>query len=1474
LVVTSDNGCKDSISKTVTVYPMPVVSFTAANVCNGTAVNFVNSSSVSSGSNSYLWNFGDGNTSNNTSPNYTYSASGTYSVKLIATTNNGCVDSLVKTVEVYPQPVAGFNASDVCKGTATSFTNTSTISSGTMSYVWTFGDGNSSTSSDPVYTYASAGTYTVKLVVTSDNGCKDSISKTVTVYPMPVVSFTAANVCEGNQVSFTNNSGVSSGTNSYSWNFGDGSTSANTSPTHTYTGSGTFDVKLIATTNNGCKDSLIKQVVVYPAPHAGFSATTVCSGDSTVFTNTSTISSGTMDYMWYLGDGNTSTATSFKYKYASAGTYTVKLVVSTSNGCKDSITQTVTVNPMPVASFTANDVCNGNAVSFSNNSTISSGSMSYLWKFGDGNTSNNVSPNYTYASSGTYSVELVITSDKGCVASVVKTVNVNPVPVAGFSANNVCDGQYVSFNNTSTISSGTMSYYWTFGDGNTSTSTSPSYLYASAGTYSVSLKATSDKGCVSTYNSSVTVYPMPTVSFTANNDCQGTAIEFKNTSSVSGGSNSYYWTFGDGNSSNNVSPYHTYSASGTYTVVLQATTDKGCIQTLSKQVTVYPLPVAGFSASNVCYGTSTSFTNSSTISSGTMSYLWNFGDNTTSTQTSPAHLYAAAGTYTVTLTVTSDKGCVSTISSQVTVYPMPVVSFTFNNICEGSSASFYNNSTITSGSMSFAWNFGDGATSTVMSPNHTYSVANSYNVKLVATSNYGCKDSSTKTITVYAMPKVSFSTANVCDKHSASFVNNSTISSGTMSHTWYFGDGSSSTVINPTKLYSAPGTYTVKLVTVSDKGCSDSVTKSVTVYDAPSVSFTTANVCYGNQASFTNTSSINTGVLTYKWYFGDGSTTTSMHATKMYASAGTYQVKLVATSNHGCSDSLTIPVTIYPKPDINIDAYNITCAGLNDGKITVHARKGTSPYSFSMNGTTYQNDSNFVKLGKGSYSVFAKDQRGCMDTGSFVITEPDPIVITVSKVNVKCKGDMTGSITLTATGGTGTYQYSADGGKTYQAGNVFNGLKAGYYIVSVKDGNNCSESQGVTITEPIAALDVTVASKTNVSCKGSSTGSVSLTGTGGTGLYQYSLNGTTFQASGYFNNLPAGNYKAYIRDANLCLDSVSFTITEPAQALTIKSIDKTDVACYGDFSGKLTVHASGGVKPYKFTLDKVHYRSDSNFINLVKGVYTVTVIDQNGCQTDQQVTISEPSAPLSIKVDNITNENCPNDGTGALTVSGAGGTAPYTYSKDGVNYQASGTFSNLKSGTYEIWVKDSKLCLQSKLITISSNTLPPEADFDVYINSHSASFVNKSKNATSYQWNFGDASTSTANSPVHIYKAAGKYTVTLIAINSCTSDTITKQLNIYPTSIGDENSGQYIGVVIYPNPADDYVNLEMTANQDIGELYIRVLNSEGAVMDEYKGDVFDKQYRHRIDLMNYAKGLYMVEITTKDGVLRHKIFRR
>ena len=284
----------------------------------------------------------------------------TGSYNLVITNLGGCVATRFIQVRFAARPNLSFsiNSSAQClTENSFTFTNNSAISSGTLTHFWTFGDGGTATTLNAIKSYVAPGIYPVKLLSTSNNGCKDSTSQQVVVNPMPVTYYAinaAAQCLTGNSFTFTNSSAISSGTLTHAWSFGDGGTATTLNATRSYTTPGTYAVKLLSTSNNGCKDSTTRQVTVHPMPVTGFTvspAIQCLTGNSFSFNNTSTISGGTTISNWNFGNGSTSSNQNPINSYPNVGFYTVKLVSTSNNGCKDSTTRDVRVDPSPTATL-------------------------------------------------------------------------------------------------------------------------------------------------------------------------------------------------------------------------------------------------------------------------------------------------------------------------------------------------------------------------------------------------------------------------------------------------------------------------------------------------------------------------------------------------------------------------------------------------------------------------------------------------------------------------------------------------------------------------------------------------------------------------------------------------------------------------------------------------------------------------------------------------------------------------------------------------------------------------------------------------------------------------------------------------------------------------------------------------------------------------------------------------------------------
>lgn len=688
----------------------------------------------------YVWDFDNGKTSSKTSVTHVFNSAGTYNVKLLVFFGNGLRDSIIKKVTVYSQPQANFTFTNQCLGTAVDFSN---FSYGVNSYKWNFGDAGTSNLTNPSRTYAFAGSYNVKLVATTPSGCKDSMTKALTIYPKPVPSFSAKNSCLGSDISISNSS---FGVSSYNWDFGDGTLSGQANPAKSYNTATTFNITLTVYSSKGCSDVASQSVNIYPLPVSIFTLKDNCVNAPTNFTNNST---GASRYAWNFGDGGAGSSSNTPAKtYTKPGTYDVTLNAISTNGCTHISTKTITINAKPVPFFGATNACIGTPISFSNMSTFPSiAGGTYIWRFGDGNSSKVQDPSYLYAASGNYDVHLVAISAAGCTDSIDGVIRVFDKPQAAFTAKQVCDGQKVEFINNST---GGSIQTWDFGDGSKDNSFSPFHLYTAPNTYKVKLQVTNGDNCKDEFEANAIVHPKAEVLFNIQDHCHGSAASFINSSS---GASTFSWTFGDGDSTTSTQPTHTYANPGSYSVKLRGITSKGCVTQLSKPIQVFARPQPNFGAAVVCHGTATQFTNTS---SGAVKYSWNFGDGGgSSTLATPSYLYTNAGNYKVILTATSSNNCEQILSQNITVASLPRPNFIAPDLCVDVPLTPAN---VSLGNISSqVWNFGDGKTDTARLPKHTYTTPGIYTIKLKVVTALGCSDSTSKTLLVFTKPVIKIS---------------------------------------------------------------------------------------------------------------------------------------------------------------------------------------------------------------------------------------------------------------------------------------------------------------------------------------------------------------------------------------------------------------------------------------------------------------------------------------------------------------------------------------------------------------------------------------------------------------------------------------------------------------------------------------------------------------------------------------------
>ncbi|MFZ4796627.1 MAG: SdrD B-like domain-containing protein [Bacteroidia bacterium] len=776
LIAKNNSLCYDTFTQMITIYPPAITVLSANPIGCTTKVKFNNFTMFG---NSYTWDFGvigsTTDTSSQSNPTYTYPANGTYTVSLIANNSEGCGDTLTKTVVVNSNgiaPTANFTISEITNGCAKryNFTNTSTNA---VSYQWIFADGSTVNTVNASKSFANSGTYAVKLIAESSTGCFDTITQNVNVIGNSIGTVASFGVNNPKQCLANNsfefyNTSVFIGSGwipTYNWDFGDGTyDNINSSVFNKhYTFPGIYTVRVIAVGTNGCRDTAYQTIEILSSPVASFTASTSC-GMTALINNQTT---GAITNIWNFGTGyfEENNNTTFTKTYHHEDWYYINLIAIGANGCTDRTDRGVfpTRVGAPAPNFTYDTLSCSRAIRFTNTSI---GGASASWDFGDGSPLNtNFDPTHIYATAGNYTVTLTLSNGPFCSATFSMLVHAPQgynvaTPKAGFTLSispctNTINGADTSLNSNNSkwyLDGVLYSIY--------STITVPN---PSIGGHELML-VTSNGICYDTLKKFVLIQAAPISVVTHQiSSCSRTVVF----SSQATSGNTYNWNFNDAGSSQNTSEgslvSHTFSANGTYYVSLTSTNLSGCSTSTIDTVVVNagnnPLNAAFKFNSNTCNcvcNNKIQFTNLSSGNGNT--YLWNFGDGTSTTQANPNKGFANAGVYNVSLTAISPTGCISVSSMQVSILPSakgPSASFNTDNQVQclsGNNFSFYNTSKhMGSGwNMKYYWNFGDGTTDTMNTfvYNKHYNAVGIYTVSLVALGSDNCFDTMTMTVQV------------------------------------------------------------------------------------------------------------------------------------------------------------------------------------------------------------------------------------------------------------------------------------------------------------------------------------------------------------------------------------------------------------------------------------------------------------------------------------------------------------------------------------------------------------------------------------------------------------------------------------------------------------------------------------------------------------------------------------------------------
>lgn len=1119
------------------------------------------------------------------------------------------------------------------------------------------------------------------------------------------------------------------------------------------------------------------------------------------------------NWNWDFGNGSSSSQSNPTIVYNAPGTYTVTLTVDDgTNSDTETKAAYITVYGPPVVQFTAQPGigCVPVSVQFTDQSSSGSAITSRIWNFGDGNTSSQQNPINNYTFSGNYTVSLSISDANGCngTASVPNMVQVVPQPQAIFSSPDTlaCAAPHtVNFSNTSSTGPNST-YTWDFGDGNTSSAANPTHTYTSDGNYTVSLIVSDPAGCSDTLAMGNFVQiggPVAAFSSGAARVCLGDSVSFQDL--TTGNVSSWQWDFGDGNQSTNQNPVHSYAAPGIYTVTQIVSDAASCSDTLVQPnfVEVVAAPIADFSADTLISCEAPFQVNFSDLSTGAVSWSWDFGDGNTSTLANPSHTYTGPGQYDVQLVVANADSCRDTLlrSAYIQVIP-PVAAFNYSIVQGGciprtvmfTDSSYTGLGTITA----WNWDFGDGATSVLQNPNHTYTVANVYTLTLVVTTTGGCRDTLVvpNFIGVGPDPVANFTGAplTMCYGDTIQFTNTS---SNATNFIWDFGDTFTSGSVNPIHVYPLPGCYDVQLI-ADTYNCPDTLlrTNYVCVQGVRAdFTWSPAFAC-DTPATVTFTSIPNGPNLKWQWTFGDGNYGSGSSATNTYTQAGAYPVTmLVEDTLIGCLDSIT-HVFLLSSPDAGFTTDTTAgCVPFTVNFTDTTALAASWLWDFGDGSTdTLPNPSHqYTTAGNYDIQLIAAYANGCSDTAFFpaLISAHDVVADFGTASNLLCTGLSNAFTDLSSgTSAVNTWSWTfGDGGMSNLANPAYAYPNPGLYTVSlaVTDANGCTDSIVRTdlemVLEPVAAFSLS----DTILCPGellqltNQSSGLALTFAWDFG----DGNSSTLTSPGH-PYAQTGSYpiSLVVSDSAGCQDTTlqNMQISLPMAAFSVSDSVRSCPPLVVNF----TNNSTGNIASYNWDFGdgSTSQLANPSHVYNSPGSFDVVLIvtTATGCADTlifpNRIDLSGPSATITLDRDTICSGDTITLTAGGATVSGltwifGDGNVSIGNAVAQHGYQSAGNYLPT------LVLQDSLGCTVFLFAPDSVYVLPPPIPgFSVssaeLCDPGQVSFTDQSQYfspAASWNWSFGDGGSSNQTNPGHNYTTPGTYPVSLSLTDSmgCTS---------------------------------------------------------------------------------------------------------
>lgn len=1186
-----------------------------------------------------------------------------------------------------------------------------TVAGGTTAYTYLWSNG--ATTQD--LTGLSGGTFDV--TVTDSKGCVATGTYTVNEPSAITSSITPTHVtCIG----FANGAAdlsVIGGTSPYSYLW------SNFSSNEDVSGLSGGNYFVIITDANGCTK---RDSVTINEPAALAVSTTVtnvlCFGGNNGVIDLN-VSGGITAYTYLWSNG----ATADSIFGLTAGVYSV--TVTDANGCTVGVTVTITQPAAPLAATAvATDVTCFGYNNGSANLTVSGGTTAYAFAWSNGATTEDISalgPN-------TYTV--TVTDANGCVTVTSATVNepfaltasITPTPVSCFGGN---DGEA-----DLTVGGGNPGYTYLWS--NFATTQDISGL--TAGNYVVIV--TDTKGCSVTAGTTITQPNQISITgAVVNVQCNGGSNGSINLT-VLGGAGGYTFVWSNGATSQSIS----ILTAGGYSVTV---TDANLCEASASFTVTEPaaLTLSGDSEDVTCNGLANGAVNI-TVAGGITPYTYLWSNGATTQDINGLN----GGTFTVT--VTDGNGCNITGSYTVNEPTAITSSIAGTNVTCAGSADGEADLTVNGGvsPYTFLWSTFQNTEDLTGLSGGTYYV-------IVKDAN-GCEKRDSIVIDEPAAITIAVSDTDVLCNGAATGAINITVNGGTPTITYLWTNGATSEDLSAL----SAGTYSV--TTTDGNGCTASASATITQPAALVLNSTVTNVGCAGGANGEVDVTVQGGVFPYSFAWSNGATTEDINN----VSGGTYTVTI--TDDNGCIITASFTVNEPTAITSTIVPTHLLCNGVANGEVDLTVSGGTPPYTFLW--SNFSGNEDLTGLSGGQYVVIITDANGCTRRDSVTINEPAAITIAVSDTDVLCNGGTTGAIDITVNGGTPTIIYLWSNGATTED---LSALAAGTYSVTITDGNGCTASASVTITQP-AAL-VLNATTTDVGCAGGANGAVDITVQGG--VFPYTFAWSNGAITEDINNVSGGTYTVTVTDDNGCTATASFTVNEPA-ALT-SSIVPAHLLCNGTLTGAADLTVSGGTGPYNFLWS--NFAGTEDLTAVAGGYYVVIITDANGCIRRDSTIINEPTAITIATL--VTDVSCNGGNDGEVDVTVTGGTPGYTYLWS--NGATTDDLTGLTIGTYTLTVTDANACTATVTITITqpSALLVTGTSTNVSCNGGNNGTINTSVSGGVAPYTF--AWSNGGNTEDLTALAAGTYSVTVSDANLCTS--VTAFTLTEPTAITSSIAG-------------------------------------------------------------------------------------